>query len=129
MGISILFGTSEGLVDQHHAFLYDNGKMQLLPTLSGARLTWPEAINKKSGVIVGARTINPEETYNDWRAMVWIGGQPVDLTSLLPPNSGWTLYFAYAVNDAGQITGYGYNSNQGTIHAFLLTPVESKGNQ
>ena len=33
----------------------------------------------------------------------------LDLNSLLPPNSGWTLTSATGINDAGQIVGYGLN--------------------
>jgi hypothetical protein len=38
---------------------------------------------------------------------------------LIAPNSGWTLESADAINDAGQITGYGFINGQ--THAFLLT--------
>ena len=45
----------------------------------------------------------------------------VDLNTLLPSGSGWTLISAFAINDAGQITGSGTN-HSGFSHAFLLTP-------
>ena len=38
----------------------------------------------------------------------------------LPPDSGWVLMDATAVNDAGQIVGYG--SFNGQIRGFLLDP-------
>jgi probable HAF family extracellular repeat protein len=45
-----------------------------------------------------------------------------DLNTLLLPGSGWTLNYAEAINDAGQIVGIGTNGlNQ--HHAYLLTPV------
>jgi probable HAF family extracellular repeat protein len=44
-----------------------------------------------------------------------------DLNSLIPPNSGWVLGFAYAINDSGEITGTG--TIGGAAHAFRLTPV------
>ena len=42
--------------------------------------------------------------------------------------ANWRLTVAYAINDAGQITGAGYNNNgnifsDGVLHAILLTPV------
>jgi len=42
----------------------------------------------------------------------------VDLNSLLPANSGWTLTQASAINNEGQIVGYGIHN--GATHAFLL---------
>ena len=41
---------------------------------------------------------------------------------LIDPSSGWTLQFATAINDSGQIAGYGINS-VGQTDAFLLTPT------
>ena len=46
----------------------------------------------------------------------------VDLNSLIDPHSGWYLSTATAINNSGQITGFGY-LNPPNIHAFLLTPV------
>jgi probable HAF family extracellular repeat protein len=59
---------------------------------------------------------------NNAIAFLWTktGGMK-DLNSLIPPNSGWTLNHAAAINTSGQITGYG--QFQGATHAFLLTPV------
>jgi hypothetical protein len=44
---------------------------------------------------------------------------PTDLGSLLPPNSGWALESANAINDAGQIVGAG--TINGAFHGFRLT--------
>jgi hypothetical protein len=41
-----------------------------------------------------------------------------DLNSLLPANSGWQLEAAQAINDSGQIAGYGLIN--GETHAFLM---------
>ena len=47
----------------------------------------------------------------------------VDLNEFVPPGSGWTnLEAAVAINDAGQISGYGQFAD-GVFHAFLLTPA------
>jgi hypothetical protein len=48
----------------------------------------------------------------------------LDLNTLLPGGSGWTLVSGNAINDAGQITGYGINPS-GAHHAFLLSPPAS----
>lgn len=45
-----------------------------------------------------------------------------DLNSLIPPESGWVLKEASAINDLGQIAGHGLY--QGEQRAFLLTPIE-----
>ena len=46
------------------------------------------------------------------------GGQPVQLSTLLPNNSGWTLQTAAAINDNGDIVGTGMLG--GVEHGFLL---------
>ena len=43
-----------------------------------------------------------------------------DLNDLLPAGSGWDIQKATAINNGGQIVGYGYINGQG--HAFLMTP-------
>lgn len=45
-----------------------------------------------------------------------------DLNSLINPASGWSLNYAGAINERGQIVGSGHNS-LGKYDAFLLTPV------
>jgi len=49
-------------------------------------------------------------------------GAMYDLNKLVLTNSGWTLQVATAINDSGQIVGWGTNSSNQT-HAFLLNPV------
>jgi hypothetical protein len=54
--------------------------------------------------------------------LIWTSaGGMKDLNSLIPANSGWTLINANAINNVGQITGYGQKGAYN--HAFLLTPV------
>ncbi|MBV8303111.1 MAG: hypothetical protein JOZ04_02800 [Acidimicrobiia bacterium] len=45
-------------------------------------------------------------------AAVFSGGQVINLNSLLPPNSGWTLWRATGINDANQIVGTGSLNGQ-----------------
>jgi hypothetical protein len=49
----------------------------------------------------------------------------VDLNSLISPTSGWVLEQANAINDNGQIVGFG--TIDGETHGFLLTPVPEPG--
>lgn len=54
-------------------------------------------------------------------AWLWDDGQILDLNSLIDPESGWTLLSAEAINDHGDIVGYGMIN--GVTHAFLLTAI------
>lgn len=94
-----------------HAVLWSaSGSAQDLGVLNGASFSSAYAINNL-GQVVGA----------SGHAFVWseTGGMQ-DLNDLIPPNSGWLLEYAFAINDVGQITGQG--TINGQIHAFLLTP-------
>ena len=53
-----------------------------------------------------------------------MNGSIQDLNSLITINHGWTLQSATAINDSGQIVGYGINPS-GQTHAFLLNPLPS----
>ena len=55
-------------------------------------------------------------------AYLWKHGQMFDLNASIPADSGWVLQFCEAINDRGQIAGYGINPS-GQTHGFLLTPV------
>jgi probable HAF family extracellular repeat protein len=61
------------------------------------------------------------QSYTDPRAFLFTGNQVVDLNSLLPASSGWTLLSATGINDQGQIVGYGTGPG-GQLDRFLLTP-------
>jgi probable HAF family extracellular repeat protein len=108
VGFSTLTATDFGT---EHAFAYVNGKMMDLGTLGG-QTSVANGVND-SGIVVGYSNIAGGG--ND--AFVYENGQMIDLNSLLAPNSGWTLIAATAINDAGQIVGYGVNP-QGQLHGF-----------
>jgi probable HAF family extracellular repeat protein len=57
----------------------------------------------------------------NFRAFLYANGSMNDLNNLIIPSSGWTLEDATAINDSGDIIGYGLNS-QGQQDSFLLTP-------
>ncbi len=100
-----------------HAFLWDPATgMQDLGTLGGG-FSFGMGIND-SGQVTGVSTTASGLAH----AFLWDGTGMLDLNDLIVPGSGWTLLEAgHAINDAGQITGYGLIGDQG--HAFLLTPV------
>jgi probable HAF family extracellular repeat protein len=58
------------------------------------------------------------------RAFLWVNGVMTDLNTLLPAGANWILNEARAINDFGQITGYG--EHNGITRAFLLTPVPTE---
>jgi probable HAF family extracellular repeat protein len=99
-----------------HVFLYD-GAMHDLGTLGGADAQGDDINNL--GQIVGT---SYTAGYADVHAFLYdplLGMR--DLNDLIDPLSSWELIHAKAINDVGQITGYGWYD--GEVHAFLLTPV------
>jgi probable HAF family extracellular repeat protein len=110
-------GSAEAIDGNFHAFLYSNGTMRDLGVMRGGFESFGHGINNY-GEIVGYGSV---ESINDFRAFVYRKGKMQDLNSLIPPNSGWFLANAYAINDRGQITGTGLIG--GGEHAYLLDPV------
>lgn len=110
-----IVGFSESASDYHlHAFLY-NGSYNNLGDLPGYDSSAALGINA-SGQVVGD-SYNAGQ--NDHSAFIYSGGVMTDLTSQLDNGAGWSLKYAYAISDSGQIVGEGtYN---GVEHGFLLT--------
>ena len=75
----------------------------------------------ESGQIVGSASLGGE----GWNAsaLLWQDGVMMDLNTLVPPGSGWTLETARAINDCGQIVGEGLVD--GERRMFLLTPSDA----
>jgi probable HAF family extracellular repeat protein len=88
-----------------------------LGLLYGGNYSVAFAIND-SDTVVGYGNIFTNAAH----AMIWTPSAGMeDLNALIPANSGWVLINANAINNVGQITGYG--TKNGHNHAFLLTPV------
>ena len=107
-------GTRAGATE--HAFLYSDGVMQDLGTL-GERMSIACGINN-SGQITGASATVDGLVH----AFLYSNGAMTDLNTLVDQGSGWTLLMGNAINDSGQIVGYGTNP-AGREEAFLLTPI------
>jgi probable HAF family extracellular repeat protein len=100
-----------------HAFLWSSGIMTDLGTLARTNgSSHAYGINDNGQVVGCSSTTNGDD------AFIYSGGKMTDLNNLIPANPGWTLTQANAINDSGQIVGFGFNPS-GQTHAFLLTPV------
>ena len=97
------------------AFLYAEGKLRNLGTFAGGTQSFAYGINRQ-GQIVGSS--DAKET--PLHAFIYTNRSMQDLNQLIPADSGWVLTEARAINEAGQIVGYGII--KGERHAFLLTP-------
>lgn len=107
-------GTSDG---RAHAFLWQNNSMIDLGTLPGYYHSTAVSINSE-GVIVGWAM----KADTDTRAVMWYNGQIYNLSGrVLRGGQGWVLRRAHAINDVGQIVGYGFY--RGRTRAFLLNPL------
>jgi probable HAF family extracellular repeat protein len=106
-------------------FLYSAGVVTNLGMLPGFVCspgcgTYAMGINM-SGEVVGYAENGL--TYQQ-AAFLYSNGVMIKLNSLLPAGSGWTLKAATAINDSGQIVGYGINP-EGQTDAFLLNTSSS----
>jgi len=103
-----------------HAFLYSNGRMTDLGTLGGPS-SQGQSINK-FGEIIGYAQLPPvtvtgyhPHSASFYSAFAATSGSMAPLT-----NFGGNFSVAYAVNDAGQVTGQAQNAS-GTMFAFLYS--------
>jgi hypothetical protein len=94
------------------AFIYSNGTLKFL---TSDRVHWSGgmAINSYDQVVGSGP---------NGAAVLFSGGQVIDLNTRIPSNSGWVISAATGINDAGQIVGYGKNGGEsGPDRAILLT--------
>lgn len=104
-----------------HGFLYDdrNGVVDLGTLNDCDCFSNAYGINNSSQIAGGMITLGEMQF-----ALLWDSQRRIhNLDDLVPPDSGWRLQEARAINDAGQIVGYGYNSG-GSGHAVRLTPQD-----
>lgn len=118
-----------------HGFLYSKGVFTDLG-FEASPETVPFGINDQ-GQIVGIKN----DPYNDvcfdpelgssvpcikyeQHAFFYAKGKVINLDSLIRPNSGWKLSWAFDINNNGQIVGYGLVNDK--FRAFLLTPAASE---
>lgn len=109
-----------------HAFVTNRkGRMLDLGALNVNDTSAGHAINKFGQVVGESGHYDFPTRTGITRAFIAENGVMVDLNSLLvSSSSGWVLETAYAINDAGQIAGFGRFN--GVTSAFVLTPKTSR---
>jgi probable HAF family extracellular repeat protein len=105
------------------ALVWDQGRVSVLASLGGV---WDRAnaINN-AGQIVGLSTVSTEPGATS-HAVMWSGGQILDLNSFMSPEmqaAGWYLSEANDINEAGWVVGVARNGQLGQTRAFLLDPT------
>jgi probable HAF family extracellular repeat protein len=114
-----------------HAFMIQGGSLTDLGTVAGDTNSAAFGVNNR-GQVVGtsaqAVSIPALPPVQNWicpcHAVIWEDGNVTDLNTRIPPGTGWQLSFALAINDLGQIVGFGTLNNGFAVSAFLLTPQE-----
>jgi probable HAF family extracellular repeat protein len=106
-----------------HATLWRGvGHMTDLGTVDHDLCAFAWAINDKTqivGISSGSDCVN----FNSSRPFLWENGSMVDLNTLVPPNSPLHLFYAYTINNRGEIAGNGFDAD-GHEHAFVLIPCD-----
>ena len=103
-----------------HATMWSGGSIIDLGVLPGSLYSEAAGINEAEQVVGVSGGLEPTPFS---RATLWEDGSIIDLnTDLTESATGWLLEVALAINNRGQIVGYGLNPF-GQETAFLLTPV------
>lgn len=100
---------------QDTPFLVSSGKVTWLPKAVSI-----EAINNSQQMVGYSWT---SENYGEEHGFVEQDGQAEDLNDLIPASVHCKIFEAKAINDNGQIVGYG--GVDGVSGTFLLTPIPS----
>jgi len=117
-------GQIVGQNTSNHGALYSKGTWTDLGGYPGALGTAALGINS-SGQIVGFAAFAGHGYHPrippHWIAVIFTSSGAVDLNTLIPQNSGFTLNFGVGINDSGQIAVDATNSSK-QKRAVLLTP-------
>ena len=116
-------GQIVGVNSSNHGALYSNGSWTDLGTLQGATSTIAMGINSSSQIVGTA--LFPVKSYHPFVpgpkiAVIFTTSGPADLNKMVG-SSGYTLNYATAINDSGQIAVVATNSSK-QRRALLLTP-------
>lgn len=122
-GSGEIVGNSQTALGFTNAFAWQNGSMIDLGTLGGSQ-SYAYGVND-SGAIVGSAWVSGNTATHGF---VYLGGVMLDLNSLLPINSGWTIDGAYGINNAGDIVGIGTFNTQTYAIELLPSQTSAKSN-
>lgn len=121
------------LPQTHHGFLWKHGVKKDIGTLPGDACSNTYFVNSK-GQAVGTSENEQYCFFRDpigQRAFLWEDGGPmIDLNTLVPADSTLILTYAVAINDRGEIVGFGVpkgvepKNYEQQGHAFLLIPID-----
>ena len=106
-------------VTGRHGFLWKKGRMTDLGILTGDICATAYAINSSEQIVGDSGNCSGVN-----HGFLWENGGPiVDLQTLILPGSDVTIQETNYINDAGEISGFGMNSN-GDQRAILLIPCD-----
>ena len=119
-------GQITGQAEDNKAYLYTPGQGILTLGELKDRDTWARGLND-DGHVVGSATDDIDSDRG--LAFLWTPELGMrDLNDLVDASAaGWTLTEAWAINNAGQIAGFGQHAGELTRVPFLLTPVPEPG--
>jgi probable HAF family extracellular repeat protein len=115
----------------HDAVLWKNGVILDLGTLSGESCANAYYVNARGQVVGTSENRELCSIPAGEHAFLWENGGPmVDLNDLIPPGSALQLTFAVAVNNGGEIAGFGVPTGCAPQdvgfcgHAYVLIPCD-----
>jgi probable HAF family extracellular repeat protein len=117
----------------HDAVLWRDGGIFDLGTLPGDSCANTYYVNARGQVVGTSESRGLCLVPTGEHAFLWENDGPmVDLNSLIPPNSSLQLTFAVAINDRGEIAGFGVPAGCAPQdvgicgHAYVLIPCDDK---
>jgi probable HAF family extracellular repeat protein len=124
------------LPQNHDAVLWRHGTMIDLGTLPGDSCSNAYYVNSRGQVVGTSESRKLCLIPTGERAFLWEDGGPmIDLNTLIPAGSSLELTFAVAINDRGEIAGFGVPAGCSPKdvdlcgHAYVLIPCNGQDGQ